>query len=147
MIRHEAPGEMLVTPKLGVTDGLMVSITFIVPSADDNVKYNLGGLAGMVMIDNHIDTNDFGLGRRSRLKLVSDRSSFSLDSPRQSDPNSYVTSLVCERFRARDLHSFLTRFDTLTLSVNGSEYELPPETITCIKQLVSKTSARLRTRE
>ena len=143
IVTQEGPGLMLITPKLAIEDGLFLTITFIIPTPEDSIKFNLGGLAGTVLIENHVETRNFGLKPSMKLNFANDNVSYQLTSPRVSDVNNLVTGLSFSKFRARELHDFLSEYGALTLALDGKRYELPPETRECLRMLALKTTDRL----
>ncbi len=143
IVAQAAPGLMIVTPKLAVVDGLYLTITFIIPKPEDDIQFRLGGLAGSIIIENDVEIEDFRLSSSTKLKLRAGNREFQLSSPRRDDVNVTVTGLVCDRFRARELHNFLTTDDALSLEIDGKHFPLAKGMVKCLRDLVSKTADRL----
>jgi hypothetical protein len=119
------PGQLVSTSKIGVTDGLFLSISFVVidPSQPEARKLEQG-LAGLAFIENHTPTRDYKLSQRTRVKLLRGGKQFTLVEPEVKDINDRVKALDFSSFVAADLLTFLKRDGKLSVEVDGKSYEL-----------------------
>jgi hypothetical protein len=116
------PGQLVFSSKMGVADGLFLSISFLVIKPSEPEARELKGLAGAPFIENLTTVKDYKLTRWTQVKLLKGEKEYSLDDPQAKDVNDYVKALdyACS---GMELLDFLKREGKLIVVVDGIKYE------------------------
>lgn len=117
------PGRLITTSKIGVADGLLLSVSFVVINPSEPDAKKLKGMAGLAFIENLTTVKDYRLTQKSDIKLVRGKKEFSLTKPKVGSGDG-VKSLDFASFTASELFEFLQGEGKLGVVVDGKQHDL-----------------------
>ncbi len=117
-------GQLVSTTKMGLADGLFISISFVVLDPNTSEARKMNGMAGLVFIENLKTVKDYQFSRRSILTLVRDGRRLSLVQPQIENVNTWTVALDYSLFHAADLLAFLKAPGTFVVEVDGEYHDL-----------------------
>jgi formylglycine-generating enzyme len=117
------PGQLVATHKIALSDGLFLSLSFVVIDSSQPDSRKLNGMAGLAFIENILDVAEYRLSSSSQVTLVRGQREFTLAQP-QVNNRKGVVCLDYASFRATDLYGFLQREGKLSVVVGGKRHEL-----------------------
>jgi hypothetical protein len=124
IVADEQGGRLVASGKIGLADGLFLSVAFVVVDPAVPEARKLGGLAGIVFVENATGVKDYRLSKQTRVTLSVGDKEFSLRNPKVQDGGAGVTALDFADFSAPDLYDFLRRDGRLGVTVDGAKFEL-----------------------
>jgi hypothetical protein len=147
IVKDTDGGRLICTQRIPLSDGLVISIAFVViPKDSPDATRIWGGLVALVMIDNDTTVSDFELSGRTITTLRSGKDTFTLFPPEAKDIGGGVRGLEYSSVIAIDLLSFLKNHELDTVTVQDKGYNVDPRWTRHLTDLVGEVQRELDAR-